>query len=71
MNLVFDVLRSSFDLLQPNEQTLFMDVGVFLPCILETRDYKYWTNWRHWIGWKEQLCVLYKKDELQIQNQVH
>jgi len=63
-NVVFDVLRSSFDLLQPTEQTLFMDVGLYLCSIPKHYDLD-------WIGWKELLCVLYKKDEFKIQSQVH
>jgi len=66
-DVVFDVLRSSFDLLQPIEQTIFMDVGLFLPRA-GIGDYRLW---RLWILWKEELCILYKKHEFEIQSQVY
>ena len=53
---VFDILRSSFDLLRPSQQSLFMDMLFYRPTLLD--DVKEW------------LCSVYKVDETEIKSQV-
>jgi len=55
-NPVFDILRSSFDLLPPRDQAMFMDVGCFckLPHSLEISQLIEW------------LCAAHKQDEEQV-----
>jgi hypothetical protein len=59
-NQVFDILRSSFDLLQQTEQSLFMDLLFFLPNVDDESDFEM----------MEWLCLVYKVDEDEIQSRV-
>lgn len=54
-NPVFDILKSSFDLLPPTEQSLFMDVLLFSP-------WKFHDEWDDFRNLKEWLCIVYKED---------
>jgi len=64
-NPVLDIMRSSFDLLLPRDQTLFMDMGCFSygdpcyrgPCFKGLN-----------VGW---LCVAQKQDEKEITHRVY
>jgi len=55
-NPVFDILRRSFDLLPPSDQTLFMDVGCFSNSI-------YSSGLPINIGW---LCFSHNQDEEEL-----
>jgi len=68
-NEVFDVLRSSFDLLRPIEQALFMDVGVFLRRLHGNIDLNSIFA-ENLITWSESLCCQYKQDEQRMQSLV-
>ena len=64
-NQVFDILRSSFDLLQQIEQSLFMDLIFLNP------NPTMWFSSRVNEGdMKEWLCLVYKVDEEEIKSRV-
>jgi len=68
--LVFDVLGIGFNLLQVQEQDLFVDVAFFVSP-------NFWAWQRDsslnksLFGWKEHLFVLYKKSNQGIESRVH
>jgi hypothetical protein len=64
-NPVFDILRSSFDLLQPTEQSLFMDLLLFHPFLVHCSNFGLWAV--HMMDW---LCLVYKVDKDEIKCRV-
>lgn len=65
-NPVFDILRSSFDMLRPYEQSLFMDLVVFNPFLVYFGcDFQ--SDWANMVEW---LCLVHRVTEDTIKSRV-
>lgn len=66
--VVFDVLRTSFDLLDAREQALFMDVGFFFNPVPSYA--RFYDRKGGLLGFRDELLALYKGNEGDLQNRL-
>ena len=64
-NPVFDILRSSFDLLRPSEQNLFMDLVIYRP--FDVANCQFGSRWAEMMEW---LCLVYGEGEVEMRSRV-